>query len=663
MAAMGSPSCLLALALAAAQGPQPVVHVRNPGTVEFDGVLPVSVPWPRGALKSLQAARVGADVAPVDVLMRWPDQSVAVAQLWVRVRLAAGEQQQLLVEPVDTEPAPDDADEHAFEGELALRTVVVDPWGREYCAAFEPDRSAGPAGVLRSGPRFVERRFAAVHRAADDAEATFLGVRAYLRAFRSERRAELTLLLDADPNDSDRATGPVRFRTFALESLDPRLRFVPRFAAENLLRRAEPRLESGELVGYRQELLGPSDSLYLGDRTAKAFRFDLFADGPEVPAGARARARTVVAAAPTAFADLDWVRTTRAFGAHGGPAPVRGDDADGIAAAIERQWRQLARFGPFGDFGDPADAAAQGTPRNGPCALHDVLRWRSAALLRTAEAQVLQQSLRPTPGFVLRLPAEWTAHRQGLSARAIARPHGFTALDYEHFSVDLLFDWFWLTGDPFARDELARAGVGLERLLRGLPFKTARGEGWSLQGGVLIARALGDGDLLGRLRARAVGELLEALGGPGTPFAIRQPAHTDAFGPDEPFDAPWQMAALVRGLAALHTATGDEAVRAAAVAVAEKMATTGWVDGVGPKYFVSALDPTRYRMPVGFAPTEGTARMEIDAFVLARELGADAESTARFADRIELLTAGYREPPAGDGPSDRWLVLWLDRGR
>ena len=53
------------------------------------------------------------------------------------------------------------------------------------------------------------------------------------------------------------------------------LRFRPRFAVENALQPAAP-----EGDGFRQLLLGPSDQIYLGDRTAKAFRFDLFeADG------------------------------------------------------------------------------------------------------------------------------------------------------------------------------------------------------------------------------------------------------------------------------------------------------------------------------------------------------------------------------------------------
>src|SRR5262249_15700811 len=146
----------------------------------------------------------------------------------------------------------------------------------------------------------------------------------------------------------------------------------------------------------------------------------------------------------------------------------------------------------------------QGTARNGPCALHNLLRWQSPLLSLCAEGMVLQQTLRPTPGRNPARPPEQAAWRQGIGPLGQYAPHGFTAPDYEHFSVILLYDGWWLTGDPLARDELARLGRGVRAELQAVPFLTSRGEGWCLQSGVLIARATGDAALLEWLRRRCL---------------------------------------------------------------------------------------------------------------------------------------------------------------
>src|SRR5690606_12146659 len=103
----------------------------------------------------------------------------------------------------------------------------------------------------------------------------------------AERRAELTVVLDNDPRAGEPVLGPVRFSSFAIRCEDPAIRALPRFRTAGALPPAEP-LDGG---GFRQRLLGPSGALQLGDRTRKAFRFDLFVDGPDVEPELRERAR------------------------------------------------------------------------------------------------------------------------------------------------------------------------------------------------------------------------------------------------------------------------------------------------------------------------------------------------------------------------------------
>jgi hypothetical protein len=274
---------------------------------------------------------------------------------------------------------------------------------------------------------------------------------------------------------------------------------------------------------------------------------------------------------------------------------------------------------------------------------------------------VLQQTLRPTPGHRVRVPEGGAALRQGMSPRTLQQPHGFTALDYEHFSVDLLYDYYWLTGDPLARDELARAGRGLPRVLAELPFLTSRGEGWCMQAAVLISRATGDPEPVERLHERFRERVEPELGSPGALYVLRQPPHRDVLGGEEPFDAPWQMAAFIHGAHAMFQQTGDRRFADAAVRAAKVMAGPGWVDEVGPKYLLSATDPDVFTMPVAFDPRAGTAVMQVGGFVLAAQLTRADADKSMFKRRSEFLFEPYDdEVERAQARLNTWFQLYLD---
>ncbi len=642
-------AALLVAAALPAQGSRAGIGftVANPSALPRTEIVRVSLPVARGEWWDARGVRAGGAVAAAVALARWGDGSIAVLQAHVEVSLAPQETRDLSVEPLAAaiDPPLPAAGEWTWPDQLPLRCEVEDPWGQVYVTRLvaDPDPDPTSSALVR-----VRRCRGLTRRGAS----AFFGVLAYVTEFRGEQRGELTLVLDNRAHVAGPPLGPARFRRFALVTESPRLRFRPRFAAENAL--VEPTaLPDG---CFRQDLLGPSDQLYLGDRTAKAFRFDLFLAGAGGETAPPQAVRLAVDEPLRAWPDLDGVRQSRAFGAHGGPAPAGVDRSWAQWLA----WRSSARFGPFAGHGDPEDAAAQGTPRNGPSALHDALRWRSRHLLAAAETMALQQSLRPSPAAAPRLPAATAALRQGLSRRCIGRPHGFTALDYEHFSVDLLYDWYWLTGDPLARDELARTGAGLRALLPGVPFATCRGEGWCMQAAALIARATGERELVAALHQRFRQQLLPALRRVPHGVVLPQLPHDAAFGPAEAFDAPWQMAAFVHGLHALWLETADPAVAAAAVDVARVMAGPGWVEGIGPKSLISALQPERFALPVGFGPLQGTAAMEVGAFVLAAEMADDRAAVELFWRRArEIATAP--DDVLGETARARWLQLYSDR--
>ena len=651
------------------------VDVINRSTEHQAGWIGVSVPFQahvlwRGDSLVFENSTAAAKSVAWRSLATYRDGSVAVARARLPYSVVATSQQQLVVRvakgPVGSAPGSMDldlAESFACPLDLPLVTEWTDPWGRVAVATLHRAARSEPS----SSPNIETWRYDGVHVRGSEVG---LPVVAWLKRWRGSRRGELTLAIDNGAHTTA-AFGPMRLRRFAVRSTDRRLRFRPRFVVENAIEPSLPVLDGdGAPLGYRQVLLGPSDTLYLGDRTAKAFRLDLFWDDEGATTEQRRRAVAVARAPVVALPRLSDVRRTMAFGVHGGPAPWAGRaTVDAGVSAIARllAWRGHAQFGPFGDHGDPADAALGGMPRSGEGVLHDVVRFRSPELLRAAETMVLQHGLRPTLPLPARQPRDLAAYRQGLGPRSLAAPHGFVALDYEHFSVDLLFDYYWLTGDAWARAELVRAGETLRHVLQQLPFSTSRGEGLVLTAGVKIARATGDCSLVDQLRQRFFDLVVPALGPGNVAHAVPQAPHPDAFGETDSFDAPWQLGLLVHGVHALWRETQDPRLVDVARLLAAKMSGPGWVDGVGPKFMVSARDPTQHTMPLLGQPLGGVAKIQLGAFILADEMhrerfGVGLPLALQRAAAIASMSAPPDSLVIGAG-SDPWLQVYWDRLR
>ena len=376
--------------------PEPVLHLHNPSPLPQQCLLTASLPLPRpwGArsLLELKVGEASADWAP---LLRWADGTLAVVQLQWRASLAADETARVLVHCV---PSPDDPRASAVSPQVAsapwsldlpLHAEVVDPWGRVYVA-----RLSAPDQTRRGAVQQLHWVAPHVHAATG---VVFLTTEIYLTRAGDEPFGELTVLLSNARGGEPTPIGPTRLTRFSLITTDSQLRLRPHNGFDHLL--PQPTMERGTdgvECGFRQDLLGPSEMLFLGDGTAKVFRFDVcFHAGLSALQLAAIDAR--MSAPPSAFADLEWVRFTGAFGLFGGPAPVV-SAADDLAAQALTAWRNTAQFGPFGGFGNIKEAAAVGYAHNTPTSLHNVLRWRSSGLLRVAQARAMQAALRPLPG-------------------------------------------------------------------------------------------------------------------------------------------------------------------------------------------------------------------------------------------------------------------------
>ena len=182
-----------------------------------------------------------------------------------------------------------------------------------------------------------------------------------------------------------------------------------------------------------------------------------------------------------------------------------------------------------------------------------------------------------------------------------------------------------------------------------------------MQAAALHEMATGDRRVLDSVKQRFRDRVRPKLGPKGASWVLRQPPHKDAFGNGVFFDAPWQMAAFVHGLHALYRRTGDAMFRDAALRTARAMAGSGWLEGTGPKYLVSAIDAGRYTMPVGYGPLEGTAIMEVGAFVLAAQMAKDVDDKQLFSRRAEFIYAPYHKVEPEVNAANPWFQLMLDR--
>ena len=630
-----------------------------PGGEVFSVPVRFALPMPRGRWQNLPTVRISnRPVDRVQVHRVWPDGSIRVGLVEGLVDFDPRSRLQMhRVVLGRCEDAVSERVRHPLLdtiGSRALQVEVEDPWNRPYRAWLDFAQTEDPS--------VAEARASLV----GESGAHFLTVRANLQLQASEfESAVLSVEIENRGLGPEGVLGPVRLSSCKLRSA-ANVRLVPRYARYSGL--SDARVAADPKSGrWTHSLLVRDSGAYLGDRTGRVWRFDLAlanAEGVE-------RIRQRVAAGVAARIDVDTWRRTKAFGAFGGPAPRLGSDDPRARRHIDT-WRTHASFGPFGNFGDPADANAAGWARNGPSALHDLLRWDSAEGWWIAESMVLQQTLRPI-GFPYepRLPETTEPLRQGISAAALEVPHGFSPAGYEHTTFDLLADWDLLTGDPVAYRLLRRAADAIPRLLTAVETRTGRGEGLCLQAGVRVAAALsGRGDpagaaLIDKLHRHVVVDLVPLLNLSDDQLCVLlQPAHPDAFGGVQRFDAPWQMAWLAQGVGALYRETGDPALADLVVAIVSKMTNSRlWPHGELPVELVSEqglVEPWREGSWIG-------ARTMLPALVLGARWCANKDRAARW-DRLagSLAASGLPRLRAASSNTwrfgiDRWEQLWIDR--
>ncbi len=379
---------------------------------------------------------------------------------------------------------------------------------------------------------------------------------------------------------------------------------------------------------------------YLDDGQTRRYRFFVRFEHPQSPPDAKARWLTTWNAFRSeplrALADLATWQGTGALGLHGGPITGPSD----AAARAERDWFSWAgagHFGTWGTFGDIPNTAQTGTPRNAPLSpdLGHAIQGMEHRLLIKLEQMAWVQAVRPYHLFGLQVGAEQAIYLwdvppmysgsrdlspESLGRRALLQsgaysgyrnrypgghtPNGFGAYDHEHWSCDLLFDYWTVSGDPWAREELRQLGECLKGLMRLQRYFTSaqqpmRAEGWTMVGFVQCYLATRD-DALKQYALRRIEEInapQRRSAHPSKAFFFQPTYGGTGYGPDHKFIYSYQCAPVVYGMLAAHRFFESEM----ALTFAEEAITTleySWVRNVQDPKFGFVANGIRYMNPV-----------------------------------------------------------------
>jgi len=171
-------------------------------------------------------------------------------------------------------------------------------------------------------------------------------------------------------------------------------------------------------------------------------------------------------------------------------------------------------------------------------------------------------------------------HRAGVPANG----HGWNAFDVEHMSVDDLYEYYLMTGDPVSLDSLREIGEVMRTWLIYSTEKapgSSRGVGWSMRALIKIwqvtgeQRMLDSADELVASVAATYGQEPSPVTGIVYHYVTRYPPHANHLSNDE-YDLPWQLACVIYGFLLHHDETGDPLSREIALNVADYMVDFGW---------------------------------------------------------------------------------------
>jgi len=625
--------------------------LRNEQPAPRTETFRASVPFPRGAHASLERLSIDGHRTAWQVLQRWPDGSVRVGQAQFTTTLPAWSWQVFRVSearPALTGPFTPHPWVSAVGTSWGIGAEVLDTFGIPYRSAAE-----GDGELLQSSPLVRVRRWRTYHTAVPGAQGIgrdYLTSTFYVTDFRDSPLLLVDWVLGNDYLGAD-AVPP--------GNTDPNLRplGVVDCNEAKFLVRGCPIVHAYranlEGIGAPQALpenwfgLPTLSSTYLDDGETRRWRFVLgFApegtpqqqvDALQQTAGLMAQWTCI----PLATLQT-WARS-HAAGLVGGPVP-------GPADAWQRaeheyySWLVQSQFGPFGNHGDLQVVGTGGTPRNGPLSpeFAHAIQADHHRLLVKLEQKAWIQALRPLHLYGLQVGAEqdlmiWDGvpiprrgardySQQSLGRRGLwandpyaayrtrapstyQRAHGWEHYGIEHWSTDLLFDYWTITGDEWAREELRQLGETLKATMRLRTYFTStlqavRAEGWCMQGFAQSHLATGDPAMreYALRRAREVVDAQRPKAHPSKAIAFQRDYPATSFPLPHRYYTPWQHAAFVYGYVGAWLTMDDPLLLELAECVPHAVAYAWVTDRMDPLLGFVA-DGLRYYVPVEYQGT------------------------------------------------------------
>ena len=436
-----------------------------------------------------------------------------------------------------------------------------------------------------------------------------------------------------DPNLFPLGAVDVEYAAFLARDADLVLPYRP--LEENIL---PPTARAGGYTAF--EVL---QRTYLGDGQTRRYRFLMLADDPAASPveqlAARATAREMVADPMMPLASLESWQATHALGLFGGP--VTGPTNAAQRAEEEHiMWLAENHFGSWGSRGDVKDVVPTGASPNQPLTqdLAHAVQSGDQRLLVMVEQKAWIQAARPYHLYGLRVEDAddillWDGiplylgsldrSRESLGRRALFahdpyvsyrfrvmpgatnRAHGWEHFDPRQWSTDLLFDYWTVSGDAWAQEELRQLGETLRGIMRPSGYMTselqsAQCEGWAMHGLVQAFQATGDM----RFRDFALNRL-HAVVDPSQPqhasgaLTFTGTSSSTGFPTPHEFYMPWQHGAVMYGYLAAWKFFGEERLLQACED-ASRSVEYGWVTGYEDPLLGLIPNGIRFYVPVGY---------------------------------------------------------------
>jgi hypothetical protein len=621
----------------------PTFVVRNQHDNPRVETLRVSVPFTKTMVTDLSRVGVRGITTAWQPLQYWPDGSVKIAQAQFTDELGPRETKVYqVVKDVSTLQGPFARNSWvaAVGGSAEIGARVRDTFGTDYSARV---------ALLAAGEVLAESYLVRVtrhrlyhRRASGGIGRDFLTSTFYVTEHRDMPFVTVDWILGNDYLGADDPKGSTDPNLYPLGPVDVNeAQFLVKAVSA-----AEPyRPEWHAVEGWVAEADGTYAArvmrdTYIDDGQTRRYRFFVRFEHPGAPPDAKQRWLTTWQAFRTeplhGLADLATWQGTGALGLHGGPIDGPGD----AAQRAERDWYSWAgagHFGTWGSFGEIPNTGQTGTPRNAPISpdLGHAIQAMEPRLLTKLEQMAWIQSVRPYHLYGLTVGAEqaiylWDAppvylgsrdlSPESLGRRAVVRngtyaayrvrfpgghpAHGWGAYDHEHWTTDLLFDYWTVSGDCWAREELRQLGESLKGVMRLKQYFTAfqqpmRAEGWTMVGFVQCWLATRD-DSIKQYALRRIQEVNapQRMSAHASKAFYFQPTYAGTgYGPDHKFIYSYQCAAVVYGMLAAHRFFESDL----ALTFAEETVTTleyAWVKNYNDPQFGFVANGFRYMVPV-----------------------------------------------------------------